>query len=469
MKRSAKLRQNFATLRKRAEAILAAADPETGALSTEQAAQYQALRTEMETLEASIRREDELEASERIAPSVETRPADAAAPRVTVTRMRDNAAEDSRRGFRSHREFLNAVMANSRARSLESVRDERLRPLALVDADDQDMGEGMTFLLPEAWTPRGLSAAAGADEQGNYSDPYGGFATPRAILPGVLSVGFEGDPLAGRTTPVPMEAPIVDILARTDKNHTTSVSGGLTVTRRPETVAATGARQQMEAISLKATALFGLGYATEEILADSPISFIALLEAGFRDQFGAHLLNEKIRGTGGSEYLGLLNSPALVTVAAEGGQSADTIQGLNIIKMRSRCWGYGMAVWLANHDTLPELAKAHLAGTNASVFLFAPGNGVDKPDTLLGRPVFFTEFASTIGDVGDLILVNPTQYLEGLYQPLQSAESVHVRFINHERTMKFWVRNAGAPWWRSALTPNKSATTLSPIVTLAAR
>jgi hypothetical protein len=85
---------------------------------------------------------------------------------------------------------------------------------------------------------------------------------------------------------------------------------------------------------------------------------------------------------------------------------------------------------------------------------------------LLGRPIFYSEYASTIGDPGDLILGNWSQYLDGLYQPLQSAESVHVRFVEHERTFKFWVRNAGAPWWRSALTPAESTTTLSPFVVI---
>jgi hypothetical protein len=46
---------------------------------------------------------------------------------------------------------------------------------------------------------------------------------------------------------------------------------------------------------------------------------------------------------------------------------------------------------------------------------------------------------------------------------------MHVRFVNHERAFKFWTRNAGAPWWRSALTPHKGSATLSPFVTLAER
>ena len=81
----------------------------------------------------------------------------------------------------------------------------------------------------------------------------------------------------------------------------------------------------------------------------------------------------------------------------------------------------------------------------------------------------FSIYAATLGDQGDLILANFAEYLEGLYQPLQSAESMHVRFANHERAFKFWLRNAGAPWWRTALTPAKSTATLSPFVVADAR
>lgn len=467
MKRSVQYRQQFTAKRAAAEAILARASTETGELTADQQKEYDGIRAEMTKLEAAIKREEELEAAERVAPAVASTPASGGEGRVTG--MRERAEDDPRRGFRSHREFLLSVMENAGARSRDQVREERLRPLAIAGDEGPGAGEGMTFMLPAGYTPRGLSAAAGADEQGEYADPYGGFAMARTMLPGILQIGFEGDPTAGRTQPVPMATPMVDLLARTDKNHQTSVSGGFTVSRKPETAAAASARGQMEMVGLKATALFGVGYASEEILTDSPISFIAILDAGFRDQFAAHLLNEKLRGVGGSEFLGVLNSPALVTQLKEAAQAAATIKGENIIKMRSRCWGYGNAIWLANHDTLPQLAMAHLPGTNASVFLFAPGNGVDKPDTLLGRPIFFTEFASTLGAVGDLILGNWSQFLEGTYQPLQSAESIHVRFLNHERTFKFWLRNAGAPWWRSPLTPNKSATTLSPFIVIEAR
>jgi HK97 family phage major capsid protein len=89
------------------------------------------------------------------------------------------------------------------------------------------------------------------------------------------------------------------------------------------------------------------------------------------------------------------------------------------------------------------------------------------PTSLLGRPIFYTEYLPTLGSAGDVLLCNWSQYIEGTYQPLQSAESIHVRFVNNERAFRFTMRNDGAPWWRSVLTP-KNGSTLSPYVTLAA-
>jgi HK97 family phage major capsid protein len=266
-----------------------------------------------------------------------------------------------------------------------------------------------------------------------------------------------------------MGSPIVKIPARTDKNHTTSVAGGLTVTRRPETVAGTASQVQLEQVTMEAHSLFGLSYATEELLRDSPISYAALLSAGFSDQFVYHLIKERLYGTGIGEFLGVLNSPCLVSVAKETGQAADTILYENILKMRSRCWGYSKAAWLANHDTMPQLMLLNQAVGTGGMPVWQPSAREDHPDMLLGRPLYFSEYAKTVGDQGDIILGNWGEYLEGTYQPMATEESIHVRFVNHERTFKFFMRNAGQPWWRTPLTPAYSSQTLSPFVVLDAR
>lgn len=349
---------------------------------------------------------------------------------------------DPMKGFSSPREYFSLLIDNKDVHP-KAVADERLKYLA----------------------------TAGTDEQQGGSDPYGGFLVPEGMSPNLLSTAAEGNPLLGSVTRVPMDAPVVKFLARTDKNHTTSVSGGLTVSRRQETGGISSSRMEMERVKLEASGLFGLAYATEELMDDSPRSVSALLASGFSEEFPSKTFSELLNGTGVGELEGILNAPATIAVAKEGGQSADTIVANNILKMRTRAWNYGRSVWYANHDTYLQLIDLQVESSNnaGAYWLFRPGNGVDVPDTLLGRPIIFTEYAETLGDKGDIGLVDMSQYLYGLYQPLKSAESMHVRFLNHERAFKFWLRDAGACWWRSALTPKKGANTLSPFVTLAAR
>lgn len=344
---------------------------------------------------------------------------------------------DPRGGFTTPREFLSAVMDWS----LGVRQDSRLA----------------------------ARMAAGSDEARGNSDPAGGFLVPEAWHPGVMRLDPEADPLSRLVTRVPMNSPVLRIPYRVDKNHTSSVSGGFTVTRRPETVAGTASQQSLGRLNFAAHELFGLAYATEEILTDSPESFVAIIQAGFDDQFSSHLINERLNGTGIGEFLGVMNSPCLVTVNKEQGQQANSIVKANIDKMRARCWKYGRAVWLANHDTLPQLKSlVQVVGVGGAPVPYlnvdADGNA-----TLDGRPCVFTEYAKTLGTVGDLVLGVWSEYLEGTYQPMQQAESIHVRFVNHERAFKFWLRNAGAPWWDAALTPKNSSSTLSPFVVLQTR
>jgi len=312
-------------------------------------------------------------------------------------------------------------------------------------------------------------ATAGSDEQNTIADPFGGFLVPESFSPGFLTTRPEVDPTVGRVTSIPMATPIVKLNARVDKNHATSVSGGLTVNRRTETQAITSSRMEMEQISLEATGLFGLTFVTQELMERSAISVAALLSQGFGDEFSSAILNEKINGTGVGEYLGVLNSGAKIEVAKEGGQSADTIVGENVVNMRARVWGYSNAIWIANHDTYPQLAALNISeGTTGITSFYQASLTEDRPDMLLGRPIFYSEYAQTLGDAGDIFVVDWSQYLEGTLSGMRSAESMHVRFLEHENTFKFWMENDGAPWWRTALTP-KNGSTLSPIVSLAVR
>jgi HK97 family phage major capsid protein len=429
------------------------------ALTDDEQTQWDAAKTEAESLKQQAERAEALEADEKWASQSRGVQAgqndddgdDSGQMHRSASAGEPNRRKDPMRGFQTPREFITAIVRQGD--KFHDCRDERL-------ADLWDPAAGRS--------DKRSVRAAGSDEAGEYSDPYGGFLVPEGFLPSLLKIGVEADPMAARVTRIPMELPSVKINARVDKDHSSSVSGGFTVARNVETQTPTATRAQFEQIELNADTLMGLGYATEELLSDSPSSFAAIIEAGFRDEFTNRLIDERLNGTGVGQFMGVMNSPCLITVSAEAGQSADTLLYLNLVKMRARCWNYSNAIWITNHNCLPQLMTMVLAVGTGGVPAWQM-NAVDgQPDTLFGRPVIMSEYAAALGDLGDIVLGDWSQYLEGTLQNVQGAESIHVRFLNNERTFRFSMRNAAAPWWRTAMTP-KRGSTLSPFVTLAAR
>lgn len=358
-----------------------------------------------------------------------------------VSGVREGWESDPNRGYKTPKAMLLDVLAASRG----------------------TLSPQLATLWNGAGSP--LRATAGADEHSTQNDVYGGFLIPTGIMPGVKTMDASMDPLAGLTTPVDMGGlRSLKINARVDKDHSTSVSGGLRVYRRVETQTVTASRTAFEQVELQANELFGVTYASEELLRQSPVAFASLLSMFFGEEFAAKVEEERLNGSGVGCYQGIANSPALITIAKEAGQAADTIVFANIVKMIARCYGYGNAVWLANSTCYPQLRQMVQPGSTIPIF----ATGTPGIATLEGRPIYFSERAAALGDLGDIVLINPKEYLESDGAAIEGASSVHVRFLEHEQTFKFWKTNAGAGWWRTALTP-KRGDTKSPFVYLAAR
>lgn len=428
--------------------LLAAPQKEGRALTADERTKAKALQAEIDGLDEDIAIEEKrLEAAARRGADAPEGEAGGKADVAATTAVRVAADADPKRGFKTPRDFLTAVIDAGRN---PRRADKRLIPLSF------------RARFPEQ------EATAGSDEHGEYSDPYGGFLIPEGLAPGVRTLPAPVDPTAGLVTPIPMSAPIVNINARVDKNHSTSVSGGLRVYRRSETQESSSSRMQFEQVKLEAMWLDGVAYATEELLTDSPVSFAALIAAGFNDEFVAKKLDEKLNGTGVAEYEGALNAACKISVSKETGQAAATINHTNILKMIARAWNYGSAVWMAIPSAFPQVRTlAQVIGTMGYP-VYVPGNAQGIPASLEGRPIFFTEFCQALGTEGDIVLVSWSEFLEGTLGGRDSAESMHVRFLARERTFRVGERNAGKWWWRSALTPRRGDT-LSPVVTLATR
>ena len=121
------------------------------------------------------------------------------------------------------------------------------------------MRAGQTGRVDERLAPLRVQAAAGSDEQrSDFGEHGGSFAFPPTVVSRPLSVGRR-DPVATRTRPITMPTPQVQVAARVDKDHSTTVSGDLVITRTPQTDSITTSRAEFEQITLDAGVALKVG------------------------------------------------------------------------------------------------------------------------------------------------------------------------------------------------------------------
>lgn len=357
-------------------------------------------------------------------------------------------------GFSDQRDYLNAVVNLYRTRSPESA-DPRLK--------------------------RVVMDAVGSDEFSKANWEAQGIMVPRGFISTVMQVEPEADRISGLMTRITMTAPTVDIPCRVDKDHRTSVTGGFQVYRGKETSIPAFSKSAMEMVSLKAHEINGAAAVTNQLMADSPISIASLIDQGLRQEARSFRMDEFLNGNGVGRPLGMLNSnnAALLTVLRDNGQAVgDIVTGMNIVKMRQRVWGYENAVWLMPQDLYPNIFTLVIESPNNAGItkLFYPSTGPEMPDTLLGRPVIWTEYmpgiASGDGNVisewnnGFIACVNPTQMLFGERGTGNLTRSIHVRFLEREEVFLFSSFDDARPWWKSTFQPKNGGLTLSPFVVL---
>lgn len=257
--------------------------------------------------------------------------------------------------------------------------------------------------------------------------------------------------------------------------------GGILAYWQNEADALNATKPKFRLITLVLKKLTGLMYTTDELLVDAP-SFGALAMQGFGEEFAFRMDDGMINGTGAGMPLGILNSPALITIAKESGQATATIVFNNVTKMYYRLHARSRlnSCWFVNQDTEQQLLTMSLAvGTGGSsvvqgigpagVGAYVPGsNFQDGFARLLNRPVVPIEQAQTLGTLGDIILADMSQVVR-IQKDMQSAASMHVKFLTDEMTYRFIWRADAQPIWHTALTPFNGTNTLSPFVALAAR
>ena len=124
--------------------------------------------------------------------------------------------------------------------------------------------------------------------------------------------------------------------------------------------------------------------------------------------------------------------------------------------------------WLINNDAWHQLPGMTVG--DQPVFLNPSGDIQSAPGGFLyGKPVLMCEHCETLGDLGDIQLVNLIEYMLIRKGMLQTDVSIHVRFVQDETAYRFVLRVNGQPIWSSSVTPFKGSASLSPFVQLAER
>jgi len=370
-------------------------------------------------------------------PNASRAQAEAGRARASVPAQPRDNRETGKWGFRSQGEYFSAVVKASQRGAAPDPR-----------------------LIANAPTTYG-SEGVGVD---------GGFAVPPDFRTAIVQKVMAEDSLLGRTDQ--MTTSTNSITVPTDETTPWQATGGIQAYWESEGGQKQQSKPQLTEKTVKANKIIALVPMTDELLQDAP-SMAAYVASKAPVKIDFKVNSALISGTGAGQPLGFLNSGALVTVAAESAQTADTVNFTNIVKMYTRMPASAKrtAVWLINEDVEQQLMTMQFPGTGTAVPAYLPPGGLSAAPygTLLGRPVITSEAAPALGDVGDISFVDFSQYMSVVKAGgVKQDVSIHLFFDYDITAFRFVLRVGGMPWWNTPITRANGASR-SPFVTLAAR
>ena len=378
-----------------------------------------------------------------------------------------DAASEAVKAYRESEPPIKTAEVN-----IEVVKDEADRPFKSL-AEQCLAVKAFELSNGRSEDPR-LKRLKGVATGANENVPSeGGFLLDPTLTAEVMKPIHEEGPFSSQVTRLPVSGNSnygwingVDETSRA----TGSRWGGIRAYWLAEAADKTASKPAFRRINWELKKIAALVYGTDELLADAA-QFSAIVQQGVREELSFMLNDAILNGTGVGQPLGIMNSDALIPIAKETDQVADTIVFENLIKMWARLPSSSKpyANWYINTDCNPQLDSLSLVAGTAALeprFVGYDQNGIMR---IKGRPVIETEFNATVGDLGDIVLIDPRAYLMWEKAGVEAATSIHVQFKTDETTFRWVMRVDGQPSISSALTPYKGSNTLSPFITLAER
>lgn len=336
-------------------------------------------------------------------------------------------------------------------------------------------------MVHSAQVDDGKDGAAARERLSNATTTYGnestgadgGFIVPPDFRNQIWTKVLGEESLVGRTEQVVTSSNSITIPA--DETAPWDTSTGIQAYWESEGGAKTPSKPAFEAKTARLNKLICFVPVTDELLEDAP-ALESWLRMKAPQKMTSKLNTAIIRGTGVGQPLGILEADSLVTVSKEVSQNVDSVVGANISKMWGRMYAplRRNAVWLVNQDVESQLDFLAFpdAGSGFPVPLYVPQGGLSASpfSTLKGRPVIPVEAMSTIGDLGDIMLVDFNQYMTVTKgRDIKTDVSIHMYFDQDITAFRFVLRITGQPLWKNVVTPQFGNLTRSWAVALEAR
>jgi HK97 family phage major capsid protein len=297
----------------------------------------------------------------------------------------------------------------------------------------------------------------------------GGYLVQTDFSTELLKDAFATGLLASKVRKIPVSANSnglkingVDETSRADGSRW----GGVQIYSVAEADTVTAKKIKFKQIELKLNKIMGLCYLTDELIADTT-ALESYVNQAFSEEFGFWLDDKIMNGTGVGEPLGFMKSNSLITLTRD---TTVTVKYADITAMWARLQARSKAnsVWLINETQVEEKLQSMVVTTTVPAYMPPGGLSVAPYGTLMGRPVLAIEQAPAIGTTGDITLVDLSKYLMIDKGAMQSASSLHIRFLYDEQVLRFTYRCDGMPMVSSPLT-TKSTVTVSPFIALSTK
>ncbi|MCK8826400.1 phage major capsid protein [Natroniella acetigena] len=390
------------------------AEHEERSLTAEDKEKYDHLKQEAQELREKIKREEELH-------SLESELEDTGGFEGRG-RTDPDGEEESREvsGFDSLGEFVQTVRFNPRDKRLSETREMQMK--------------------------------SGAD---------GGFTVPDEFLTDIMQVEPQDAIFRPRSTVIPAgDSPDASIsMPALDQTPESNMYGGVEVSWLEEG----GDKQETDAelyeIKLDPNEVAAYITVSDKLLRNAP-ALNALIERLLRGAILAAEDHKFYAGTGVGTPLGVLEAPATKFINRAG---ANEIVYQDIVSMYSSMKMGGSAIITTTQTALPQLMQ--LEDTQGNL-IWQPNAREGAPGSLLGIPVILNERSKTLGNKGDIMMMDLSYYMikDGFGIAVDASE--HVHFRKNKTVIKAFWNVDGQPWLKDKILLEDGETEVSPFVGL---